>query len=784
MPGPYIHMEAARIAVERLRAGPSDFPGGPDEARRLGEIGYKWRNYLAAGAIGPDLFFLLPDFKGTVGSVLLRFVDVSLTTWKDFDDAFYSRWEKWAAPAVSGLGELPDALTGGVLSELQADMNVIASALKNLVITILAKQYDWFSLLGSGVASGVSESLFFWSDIFHYRKTYEFPHTLYRLACARGDERLIAFALGWMSHCAADITGHPFVNAKCGGPYRLHWQRHHLIENHMDALVYDDQHRGAEPYGELDTAALHMRLAFRTRRDDPPYSGAEHAPAYDYFAGFPDYTGRDDAYREHLWDLDSEDLPEDLCELILEAMRTVFRDPGDAVGHAPRILTDHPEFADRESSGAPSGRPNVPTLQEMFRTQYLYLKYMTTTGYRPAPPEPPDVIRDHAPPAFPGSDGGLGEDATRGADDPESFNLVDLLLAIFGWAVWLGEVAAWLATLPEAVIADTATYPVREALYDNVAVPLWQAYLAGRKTLVMSGYLLPKHDEIERSLVELGVSPTGPNASLAAALASPDGEPPATPLLYDEPSGRATATTSRGVDPAFPRAVVRDRFDTLVTGITGAGEGPHPSEFLSPWRYPSTNNAGAINGWEPPLSHPGPYRQGQDARILLDHMPGDPGAREAFESARTPRETELACEAQLRRDRHLGDPVDYTVYLIGKLALDAAFPDFNLDADRGYAHKCWDWNRRTDDIVLPAHQKVEPPGARATDPKFSFAAPCTIPDGFFELDTPRPDLVFRPDVPMATHYVGGPAETCADAPALSRDEVAIAGIPPEGENKR
>ena len=45
MPGWYIHMEAAKKAVDRLRAGdvPPDFPGGAAEDQQLGEIAYKWR---------------------------------------------------------------------------------------------------------------------------------------------------------------------------------------------------------------------------------------------------------------------------------------------------------------------------------------------------------------------------------------------------------------------------------------------------------------------------------------------------------------------------------------------------------------------------------------------------------------------------------------------------------------------------------------------------------------------------------------------------------------------
>jgi len=111
------------------------------------------------------------------------------------------------------------------------------------------------------VPQAYGDSAFFWSDMFHYRRTFEFARALYANATS---PQLRAFSLGWMSHCATDVTGHSFVNSKAGGPYRLHWQRHHLVENHMDALVYDSQHGGNEPYGEMDTSALHTARPGRT----------------------------------------------------------------------------------------------------------------------------------------------------------------------------------------------------------------------------------------------------------------------------------------------------------------------------------------------------------------------------------------------------------------------------------------------------------------------------------------------------------------------------------------
>ena len=68
MPGWYVHLEAAHDTARLLRDGtvPPGFAVSEPEARVIGEHCHTWRNYLALGALGPDLFYLLPDFKDTI----------------------------------------------------------------------------------------------------------------------------------------------------------------------------------------------------------------------------------------------------------------------------------------------------------------------------------------------------------------------------------------------------------------------------------------------------------------------------------------------------------------------------------------------------------------------------------------------------------------------------------------------------------------------------------------------------------------------------------------------
>ncbi len=127
--------------------------------------------------------------------------------------------------------------------------------------------------------------------------------------------------------------------------------------------------------------------------------------------------------------------------------------------------------------------------------------------------------------------------------------------------------------------------------------------------------------------------------------------------------------------------------------------------------------AGMRNGWEAPRTHVGPYVQGQDASFLMNSCMGSDAARRRFEDARSAAETEaVSAELLTMAGQHLGDPIDYGAYLIGQLTgtwQSAAgyvandwqhpLPDFNLDADRGYAYQCWDYLR---------HPPSEPRGRR------------------------------------------------------------------------
>jgi len=780
-------MESARETVNRLRDGdiPAGFPIGAGEARDIGEICHTWRNYLALGAIGPDLFYMLPDYakrKGQFidGPAIRRVLQWVLDVWGQIDSEFVSKWEEWISPVSTDASQLASQLTGGLSNQLADVLNELSKAVTEAFKGLIVSMGDWFGVLSSGPPQAFPNSAFYWADIFHYRRSYQFAFVLFRQAHAALDaastdgERLdaqtrMAFAVGWLTHCATDVTGHPFTNAKSGGPFRDHWQRHHLVELHFDSQNYS-AHNSGPCYGEVGTSAMHFWVAFR-RRMDGPYAGREDAPAYDYFTGFPAYDNSDGPTpaeaRKKLFDLDTGDLPGHLVDALLVAMADVHPD-------GPKILTQDPAFSATDAAGQPDGRPNAEAMAQMWAVVYGYMKLTGSDALSPRRPTPPGLTTDHSFPTPPGGGYGVDDDPTRGAsvDDNHSFTLLDLILAIFAWVIYLAEVIIWLVTIIPSLALDVLTKWVRDIMYE-IQCAAWYLYILSRRALVMSGFLIPKPEELDLGLTTLGVGEG--SFDISKALDDPLGDGFDLPVI-DEPSGRATSTSAFGLDRLYPRNVVRDRFGLIdpsltdLLGLTGPlhyafdADSYHPSEWLSPWRYPVTNQAGEGVPREGAGVHAGPYVAGDTSSILLPGPAGDDSARHLLEKSASPAETFDALNQLFPQDKHLGGPVDYGVYLIGRMVAERAndefgVPDFNLDSDRGYGWKCWDWDRHS--AGPPTPSPADPPvrGAWECVPDFIASAqsdfhylqPCTSPH-FFHADRDNPRQLQPGGAPQETQW--------------------------------
>jgi hypothetical protein len=696
VPGWYIHMDVARKALQSLAqssALPIFTAGGPSIGEIQALLKPDTRAYVALGAIGPDLFMFLPDFKPPMGSGLwgaANFIRDEYTKW---DQEFLLPYEYYILPEALNATDIANAFSGGLSNQINHIFSHAFHILLDMALALLFKQYDVFGLLGSGVPNGYDEKTFFWSDIFHYRKTYEFGRHLWTKANEAGNDRYKAFALGWMSHLATDVTGHAFVNEKCGGPYRLHWQRHHLIENHIDAKVYDSERGTQSRYQMLSCAALHLWIAF------DPTTGAS---LYDFFRDQPgpDYDDADNAQgilsRKTAWDADPA-LPSDFAQFLADAIKTYFvgisgQSDYDQLADHPLIINDI-----QPTSG---GLPDAAAITTTYWWVFEYLKFVTTDFFKFR--KPTLEVFNFAPfPSPPGT--GTHDGPPSSLDDPWQD-----ILYVLAWILYCGEVIAWgIANLVD-VVTGPLSYPVRWALYELLELPLYNAWMAIHLYLARSGFVMPLSDEIEPALMKLG---QGERVDLYHVLVSLINDLSGG-LLSDigvNPPVITPTTETSGSDRdqrVWPKNIVADPPQFIEQAINlllqigfhvdrTCGASETPSEFRRPWQWPDADEQGEPVSSEFVLSRASPYTAGQDALEMLSHAHGDAQARTAFEQAMSEAQTQKVIQEFLPKGATLGAPIDYAAYVIARLTRTDPGPitNFDLDSNRGYGYLCWDWLR-------------------------------------------------------------------------------------------
>jgi hypothetical protein len=108
-------------------------------------------------------------------------------------------------------------------------------------------------------------------DFLHWKKTGQFASKLLKLADDSGDDRLRAYAYGWLVSYAANTCGSPFVGSAVGGPPRTQWWRQRFIRNWVDAWVFgyygagasikgDTPNPGYDSWPSLCNANLHTKM--------------------------------------------------------------------------------------------------------------------------------------------------------------------------------------------------------------------------------------------------------------------------------------------------------------------------------------------------------------------------------------------------------------------------------------------------------------------------------------------------------------------------------------------
>ena len=821
MPGHFTHIYTARRVADLLADGDfADWPPGinlPYDAVTCGGIMRTWEKFTAVGAIGPDLFYFSQDYNTEPVGQRSDLLMLALATYYYFDAAkeddweplliildevsstmaallrfliklekiwqsFVQTWDATIGPLVNAVSGLLDDLTGGLISQFKVAVEELQVALKTIGEEELLTFKDIFGGFDTCVNKGWSENAFLWSDVSHYRRTTAMCQNLFREAEAlrssttdpkEGEQRFeqfLAFALGYTTHVGTDTIAHSFVNEQCGGPYRDHPQRHHLIENHIDAFNYQQSGDpaskipndpwGATPtYPEMSFSALHYAVQLTPEN---PYGDQRPAVVPD------DYAGRKKAL-----DVDGE-LPDWMCDSIVKAMIATFADmplhpmifggsdfqstiDQGLLTQIVMTVTGHgldqpfhdllegiaptPDFA------VPHGFPMPWQIQTMYRIMISYYKFSFEGSWELQKPKKPDFIivppasdieNLFQPPDFSGVD--------------SSNPLVDVceaLIALVEWAAKELGAAVQLAGDLIKMAASPGTYLLRLGLYE-LAMMVWDVITKTHEVLAHTGFMSPHGqvdyddgelrlpNEIDLPLITLGETADSAFQQALASAFDPMGN------LDKDPSVFANGHSV--TDPRYPYYPVLRYLE----------HPPHEKyeawEFRRPWAYPDMSRiqvsgidlqwptptetydaskpAPVPAGDPPPAGYPGlrpgPYPAGTrpDDVFFRTNAPVDPRVRALYEKAQRPSATDELNDAHLVTGRlpvsPLGDPVPFSAYLIGRLTNPTGYDtQFNLDSDRAFAYLTWDWIRgdrqAVSDTNFPYDKPVVAPEGAAGD---------------------------------------------------------------------
>jgi hypothetical protein len=230
------------------------------------------------GAVGPDLFFWAPDYEvvdrlyklyQNYAEVMALYNDI-VQPIRDIRDAVVDPIED----AVETLAPATVALIRTLIEEMKETAELFKKTITTGLFAGVISGVDlitnaagfpsaaaqFFQFFAPPLQSGQGENCWYWFDMLHYRRTGDFGRALVERA-RRGTPAQRAYAYGYLSHIATDLTGHAYVNQIAGGPFRLQIQRHVTVENWMDTWKFNQY------YGDNINLRLMDRLALNPTLD-------------------------------------------------------------------------------------------------------------------------------------------------------------------------------------------------------------------------------------------------------------------------------------------------------------------------------------------------------------------------------------------------------------------------------------------------------------------------------------------------------------------------------------
>jgi hypothetical protein len=642
--------------------------------------------YAVLGAMGPDVFYAMLDYGGQI---------------QEFEDTVVklAGTFRCVGQLSSQLNNLVDSTLNDLTDEVWEDIKTVFARVSGILtagaIDLLIERVNLWSLYLPLRQVDDLQNNWYWADFLHYVKTGCFTQKLLDNAAAMNTadpgspaaKCLSAYSLGYLTHYVSDTVGHGWVNRIVESPYRNLWQRHHMVENFIDAHVWASWHdRGADPARPADEDNLDKVLGAAA---DPLRAGAARLS----YARLNDLCNIGSAGIDPFIDRTLNEIckaiQKGLFDIGASSVSTIQRPDDPIFSTWAQFVADTMRETYPPEQMHPSRMGRYPTADDIagaYGAFRLLLSLATEDDVKPPmPPMTPDLgaVLDQMwkditsdlsmippPPSVAGGGG--------------SFSLDALWNAIKAELSWLGQVAeAALNALGDLVSglikagAAAAADIIRPALYLLNSI-LYSAYHSLRMAMVMSGYAGPFNEDLTSvwagldltTLWNTGIAQTSPRYPLEPMVSQRD-------LL---------------ADPSHPFSPYRPYFQPSKMAPVNV-ESPvttFPAQVLA-WSMPEDMLDSQVVMTDDMFSKDGPAPA---TMVLVPNPDGTTLSLESFDGSQRYFGSIMAnCERALT----------FAVpYLQGdKYPADVVLPDYNMDSDRGYAWPCWDvdWAAPTNSIA-------------------------------------------------------------------------------------
>ena len=636
--------------------------------------------FAKLGAVGPDIFYAMADYGGdlqTLENFLIK-VAASFTAIGDL-----------MGEVQRYIDGVESVITDGITDSIHQTFDLVTGALNEGVLALVVGPLgmNFWPIFEAARQQDKPREKWYWADYLHYIKSGDYAHALIDNARKTGNKNLLAYSYGYLTHYVTDVVGHPYVNQVVQGPWRVYWQRHHLVENFIDAYVWPRWHTSNPPPAppSIDEQPLDTLVSSPNIVD--PDAHPEIAPVT--FARLNDHVNIGgstlgdpvdglvnavaDKIKKGLFDIGVAEnidpaVPSnaDFTAWTQLVSKTIMQVYDQTAGHrTPQNLAQNivPGIPPR-----PNGYPTADDVAGAYGVFRLVLRI--STEEKISEPQPPDILGD------------ISAAAQKLIDDLQNnlnsfppvpnintsggFSWDSLWDAIKKIAEWLGETAAAIAkTVFDAIkdaikllgtaVADIIKY----ALY-LLNKALFAIYNSFRDVLVYAGYAIPYTKGLA---VDMG---GGHNSE----------------MLWKSP----------GNIVQYPvEEISKERKMSFTTY----------APFIPPSEQPESQNpAGGLFFEHPNLSITAPYVPAGNGLLTPDVFldpaagPDDMFLSTGPQQKVTGNFTHVITPTITITPKNFGGAVANSIK--GITLAEKGFPDghmlpnYNLDGDRSYAWPCWD----------------------------------------------------------------------------------------------